>query len=329
MYDLLSAGDSCPSGLSIAQKMAGPPIQQQYRTQVYGAQHTNTQPTQPPLGYPSILTGPSYFHFYHADTNVHAPMQSPLMHVVPPRTFSPRINGGNTQFQDQYYNLRSIAHPQTQIYRQPHSSSPVYATPVEAFSLVNDPVFHVSPYLPPAILTAFSDTPNFEPTGPTQRVGPKYNDRQNKEQEPEQEPELCQRLIPSAARKTRPVSYEGDVVRLQHRCREKGVEESVVTLLGKIFADEVSLEALIRPLTDVEVETKEFGIETGKIYTAFLKYTNEASVDPRFICRLCHVQSKQTWKHSKDVLRHLRRDHFGLADVCKQWYVSNHPLTSG
>ena len=299
-----------------------------------------SQNPQPPSGYPSISAGPSCFRRYHADTNVHAPTRYPAVHVVPPRAFSLRINGGSTQVEDQYYNLRSMAHPQTQTqaYGQPLSISPVYATPVEAVSPVNDPIFCVSPYFPPAILTAFSDTPNFrplpsglcsnivdEPTGPSQRVGPKYNDEKYKEQEPEP----SQRLIPSAARKTRPVSYEGDVVRLQQRCREKGADESVIPFLGKIFADEVSLEALVRPVTDAEVETKEFGIETGKVYTAFLKYTNETSVDPRFICRLCHVQSKQTWKNSKDVLRHLRRDHFGLSDVCKQWYVSNHSLALG
>ena len=297
-----------------------------------------SQPSQPPSGYPSTSAGPSYFQRYHADTNVHAATRYPSLDVVPPRAFSPRINGGSTQGQDQYYNLRSIAHPQTQTHGQPLSISPVYATPVEAVSPVNDPAFCVSPYLPPVILTAFSDTPNFgpwpsglganirdEPTGSSQRVGPKYNDNSGKEQEPEP----SQRLIPSATRKTRPVSYEGDVVRLQQRCRQKGADESVIPFLGKIFADEVSLEALVRPLTDAEVESKEFGIETGKIYTAFLKYTNDAGVDPRFICRLCHVQSKQTWKNSKDVLRHLRRDHFGLADICKQWYVSNHSLTLG
>ena len=162
--------------------------------------------------------------------------------------------------------------------------------PVETFSLVNDPVSCVSPYFPPAILnassdtafsdTVFSDTPNLgpwpsgsgsnirdEPTGPSQGVGPKNNEKSHKEQEPE----LSQRLIPSGARKTRPVSYEGDVVRLQQRCRENGADESVIAFLGKIFADEVSLEALTRPLTGAEVETKEFGIGIGKTYHAFLK----------------------------------------------------------
>jgi hypothetical protein len=73
-------------------------------------------------------------------------------------------------------------------------------------------------------------------------------------------------------------------------------------------------------LTDAEVETKEFGVETGRVYIAFLETVDEEEgVEPRYVCRLCH--SEQTWKHHRDALRHLRRDHFGLADVCDQWYV--------
>ena len=110
-------------------------------------------------------------------------------------------------------------------------------------------------------------------------------------------------------------------MRLQQRCRRQGADEGAIELLGKVFTHEVSLEALTRPLTDGEVETKEFGIETGRIYIAFLEAINEEEgVGTYYICRLCN--SEQIWKHHKDVVRHLRRDHFGFADVCNQWYVS-------
>jgi len=96
-------------------------------------------------------------------------------------------------------------------------------------------------------------------------------------------------------------------------------------MLGEVFASGVSLEALTRPLTDAEVETKEFGFETGRAYIDFLEATNEEEgVAPRYVCRLCH--SEQTWKHHKDALRHLKRDHFGLADVCDQWCVFGRSL---
>jgi hypothetical protein len=97
-------------------------------------------------------------------------------------------------------------------------------------------------------------------------------------------------------------------------------------LLGKVFTNEVGLKALTRPLTDAEVETKEYGVETGKVYIAFLEaISEEEGVGTFYVCRLCH--SEQIWRHHKDALRHLRRDHFGLADVCDQWYVSYRSLT--
>ena len=332
-----------PSEPSIAQQMAG---QRHYQTQAYpygsGARQMNapvSQPSQSSHGYLLTSATPSYSHCAHANPNAHAPMLIPPTHAVLPLTsFPQRINDSSTQGRGQYYSPGHIAYPlppQTQTYAPPLSFSPVHATPAEVFSPVNNPVPYVSSYPSPAIPTASSsDTPNSgpwasgssismgdEPASPIQREGPKNSNRKNKEREPEP----SQPPIPSAARKARPVRYESDLVRLQQRCRETGADERVIELLGKIFASGISLETLIRPLTDAEVESKEFGIGTGKVYTAFLEHTNDRSVAPRYICRLCH--SKQTWKHSKDVLRHLRRDHFGLANVCKQWYVSNCLLT--
>ena len=131
---------------------------------------------------------------------------------------------------------------------------------------------------------------------------------------------LYRRPAHLAPRKSRPVGYEGDLVLLQQRCRKQGADKGAIELLAKVFVDGVSLEALTRPLTNSAVETAEFGVSTGKVYTAFLAPTEEEEgVAPRFVCRLCH--SGQAWKHSKDVLRHLRRDHFGLARVCKKWCV--------
>jgi len=132
-----------------------------------------------------------------------------------------------------------------------------------------------------------------------------------------------QRPTPSTARKTRPIKFEGNVERLQQRCKRQGADDGAIGLLGKVFAYGVSVEALILPLMNTEVEVEDLEIGTGRAYTAFLEFITEG-VDPRYVCRLCH--SDQTWKHSKDVLRHLRRNHFGLAEVCNKWYVLSHFL---
>ena len=153
-----------------------------------------------------------------------------------------------------------------------------------------------------------------------QQIGPDRSDRTHTRRESKPY------LRTFVTRKARPVKYEGNLERLKQRCREHGADEGAIDLLGKIFADEVSEVALTRSLTDAEAETGEFGIVTGKVYTAFLEPIDEGEgAAPRYICRLCH--SDQTWRHAKDVVRHLKRDHFGLAHPCDKWYVFNHLLT--
>jgi len=45
-------------------------------------------------------------------------------------------------------------------------------------------------------------------------------------------------------------------------------------------------------------------------------------VDRRFQCRLCCGGAIATsWGYPRDVVRHLRRDHFGFGDACLNWFV--------
>ena len=218
---------------------------------------------------------------------------------------------------------------------QPYLQYPYTHTPMEAvFTLADDPLFLTRPHL---VHTISGEAPNpwngpsgsnadahgpstiSKPTSLTQQIRPIRSGRANRRQEPTP----YRHPMPSR-RKTRAITYEGNPLRLQQRCKRQGADEGAIELLGKIFPNGVNLEALTRPLTDAEAETQEFGIETGMIYTAFLEYADDE--DARYTCRLCH--SEQTWKHQRDVLRHLRRNHFGLADVCDQWYVFNRSLTS-
>jgi len=213
---------------------------------------------------------------------------------------------------------------------QPYSS-PMYATPADAVSLANAPSSHIPPQTNP---TASGEKPN-SGAGPSgsnvntsgasgepinQQIGPIRSNKTNRRQlsKPYKRPT-------SAPRKPLPITYERNLVRLQQRCKRQGADEGAIGLLGRIFANEVSLEALTRQVTDTEAEIKEFGIDNGKVYNALLGYLDEEDgVVPRHNCRLCH--SEKTWKHPRDVLRHLRRDHFGLADICEQWYVFDHSL---
>jgi len=193
-------------------------------------------------------------------------------------------------------------------------------------------------FSPQANLTASGETPNpgaapggsnasvgdtstmTEPTSPSQHIGPSRSDRTNRRQvsKPYQRPT-------PAALKTRPIRHEGNLDRLQQRCKRQGADEGGIELLGKVFADEVSREALKGSLTDAEAHTKELGVETGRMHVVFLETINaEEGGVPHYVCRLCHA--KKTWKH-KDVLQHMRRGRFGLSEVCEQWYVFGRWLT--
>jgi hypothetical protein len=206
--------------------------------------------------------------------------------------------------------------------------------PTEPSSGDNHLSSHVPPPLAPATLTVSGQTPdsgakgsdsyiatNDKPTSPKRRIGPDRGDRaySSRGSKPYQHP------ASSTPHKTRAVKYEGNLDRLLERCRRQGADEGALAYMGKIFATVVSLEALMRPLTDTEVETEEFGITMGKVYTSLLQFNDDEGVGPRYTCRLCY--RNQTWKHSKDALRHLRRDHFGLADDCPKWWVLDHSLT--
>ena len=320
--------------------------QSQARTQWSGsdAQPTNasmSQPSQPPHGYSPTSAGPSYSQHAHP---AHAPTRNPSMYAAPiPTAPSQWTSGSSGQGQEQYsYHSGPMDYPQLmqmQPYQQPPYISPTHATLAGALSLADNPSSDVPPPLVQANLIASSGTPNSgavpdgssvsvggtsamdEPTSLNQQVGPIRSNRSNSRQvsKPYQRPT-------PAKRKARPITYEGNLVRLQRRCKRQGVDDGAIGLLGKVFTNEVSLKALTRLLTDAEVETKEFGVETGRIYIAFLEAINEEEgVGTHYVCRLCH--SEQTWRHHKDVVRHLRRDHFGFADVCNQWYVSGCSLT--
>jgi len=325
-------GESCTDSSPICRNSPATPLSQPPQICGNPSNASSSQPSQI-CGNSSTSAGPSNSHYIRTDAYERVLAQiysTPLPPTAP-------TSGVSTQDQGQYYGHSGpTAYPQVvqmQPYPQQLYNSPTYATPAEVVSQTNAPSSHIPPWINP---TASGENPNSgagpsgsnvnisgtsgEPTPFNQQIGPSRGNKTNRRQlsKPYQRPT-------SAPRKTRPITHERNLVRLQQRCRRQGADEVAIGLLGKIFPNQVSLEALTRQLTDTEAETKEFGIDNGKVYNALLEYLNEEDdVVARYNCRLCH--SEQTWKHHRDVLRHLRRDHFGLADVCDQWYVFDRSL---
>ncbi len=122
-------------------------------------------------------------------------------------------------------------------------------------------------------------------------------------------------------------TFEPDIIILQDRLRKEGGDHDVVKLAERIFSNGVTLGALTRRQTREEAAQQIFGQGGGPVYLAFLETLplNERenpALWTRFRCRLCPNNVDATsWRHHRDVLRHLKRDHFGLGEICLQWYV--------
>ena len=111
--------------------------------------------------------------------------------------------------------------------------------------------------------------------------------------------------------------YEHDPENLRKRCRQPGVKDFAVAWLSEIFVDGVTVGALMRYLTMLEVNAMSLrlpGFKPAQGYDGFLERTNE-----RFSCGLCPDEERMHWKNKKDAVPHLRKFHFGLADQCIDW----------
>ena len=130
------------------------------------------------------------------------------------------------------------------------------------------------------------------------------------------------------------VGFESDVSKLQQRLLREGGDPEAIRLLREVFSEGVSLSALIRQKTAEEVASQAFGQGPGQVYLGFLEtiqleLSGGEGVGFRYRCRLCPDFAKTaSWKHERDVLRHLRKLHFGLANECEKWCVNPYTCIS-
>ena len=119
------------------------------------------------------------------------------------------------------------------------------------------------------------------------------------------------------------MTYEPDPLKLQDRCRREGGDPDAVAIIPKVFSEGVNLKALTRLRTGEEVASRTFGKGPGPVYLVFLDALpdrNGRYGQPRYRCRLCSSWGEgYSWKNQRDVLRHLRRQHFGVGDRCDTW----------
>ena len=109
--------------------------------------------------------------------------------------------------------------------------------------------------------------------------------------------------------------YTSDIRELQVRCLAGGGDPEAVDLLPCVFPQEISQEALLRPLTGIKAHHHTEGTPS-QAYRILLRVDEENW----FHCRLCAVNADERgWKSARDALRHLKRDHFGLGNYCEMW----------
>jgi hypothetical protein len=119
------------------------------------------------------------------------------------------------------------------------------------------------------------------------------------------------------------VTYESDPLKLQDRLLRDGGDPDVVARIPMVFSAGVNLKALTRLRTAEEVASQTFGKGPGPVYLVFLEVLPDRSggyEQLRYGCRLCSSWDDGcSWKNQRDVLRHLRRQHFGVGDRCDTW----------
>jgi hypothetical protein len=113
-------------------------------------------------------------------------------------------------------------------------------------------------------------------------------------------------------------TFDADVTQVQARCAGGDGDPAAIELLPVIFVEGITEKALTRQLTSGEAFDYHGG-RPGQVYRVLLRFDGE---EKRFHCRLCAIDADEGgWKHAKDALRHLKRDHFGLGTQCDRWSV--------
>ena len=117
-----------------------------------------------------------------------------------------------------------------------------------------------------------------------------------------------------------PQTFEGCPDILARRLADEGADPDAVDLIRRdIFVGEVTEEALTAPIESRELSLKYGGVR--KKWQLLLQVTDIAPEpdSKSYCCRLCPQELRPEHKYAADGLRHLKRDHFGMAVACQYW----------
>jgi hypothetical protein len=115
-----------------------------------------------------------------------------------------------------------------------------------------------------------------------------------------------------------PQTFEGDPDTLASRLIDEGVDPDVVDIIRRwIFVHKVTEQALKAPIESRDLSLKYGGVRV--MWQLLLQEIEVTPGEPSYCCRLCPLVHRPEYKNATDVLRHLKRDHFGLSIACQYW----------
>ena len=107
------------------------------------------------------------------------------------------------------------------------------------------------------------------------------------------------------------VQYEKDINILAARLLNEGAHPATVGVLrAQVFNSEVTERALMAKFIHKEQSTNHSSVK--RKYRLLLEHSLMG-----YCCLLCPQECRVTYKNPQDSLRHLRKDHFGLAMICR------------
>ena len=117
-----------------------------------------------------------------------------------------------------------------------------------------------------------------------------------------------------------PQAFEGDPDMLAGRLIDEGADPEAVAILRRwIFVRKVTEQALEAPVESRELSRRHGGVRVK--WRLLLQVVDAAPGEQSYCCRLCPRERRPEYKNAPDVLRHLKRDHFGISVACQYWSV--------
>ena len=116
-----------------------------------------------------------------------------------------------------------------------------------------------------------------------------------------------------------PQAFEGDPDVLAVRLIGEGADPEAVDIMRRwIFVSRVTEQALEGPIKSRELSVRHGGVRVK--WRLLLQVTGVVPGEEQsFCCRLCPMERRPEYKNASDVLRHLKRDHFGFSVACQYW----------